>query len=87
MRVNMTINDELLARVDSYAKANYMTRSSVVGFACNQFLIANEMQSLLVEMKRAMQKIAESGSVDEEQQRKIDEFYTACNVLCKGGTD
>lgn len=33
MRVNMTLNDELLARIDNYSKSNYMIRSSVVSFA------------------------------------------------------
>ena len=54
MRVNMTLNDELLERIDNYAKSNYMSRSSVVSFACNQFLMANELQSLMVDMKRVL---------------------------------
>ena len=55
MRVTMTLNDDLLKRIETYAKANYMNRSSVVSFACNQFLMANELQSLMVDVKRAMQ--------------------------------
>lgn len=85
MRVNMTLNDELLKRLDTYAKANYMNRSSVVSFACNQFLMANELQSLLVDMKRAMQKIADCGTVPEEQMKELEKFEMLCDMMTKHG--
>jgi len=81
MRVNMTLNDELLSRIDTYAKLNYMNRSSVVSFACNQYLLQMEMQSLLVDMKRAMQKIAETGTVTEEQLKQLEKVDMICEMF------
>lgn len=85
MRVTMTLNDELLKRLDTYAKANYMNRSSVVSFACNQFLMANELQSLMVDVKRAMQKIADCGTVSEEQMKEFEKFEMLCDIITKQG--
>lgn len=85
MRVNMTLNDELLKRLDTYAKANYMNRSSLVSFACNQFLMANELQSLMVDMKRAMQKIADCGTISDEQIKELEKFQMLCDMVTKQG--
>ncbi len=83
MRVNMTLNDDLLKRIDSYAKSNYMKRSSVVSFACNQFLMANEMQSLLVDMKRALQAIAANSTITDEQMKELEKFNILCDLMSK----
>ena len=85
MRVTMTLNDDLLKRIETYAKANYMNRSSVVSFACNQFLMANELQSLMVDVKRAMQKIADCGTVPEEQIKEMEKFKMLCDMITKQG--
>lgn len=83
MRVNMTLNDELLDRIDNYAKSNYMSRSSVVSFACNQFLVANELRSLLVDMKRALQTIANNESITDEQLKELEKFDNLCELMTK----
>ena len=83
MRVNMTLNNELLERIDNYAKSNYMNRSSVVSFACNQFLISNELQSLLVDMKRALQTIANKETITDEQLKELEKFENICDLITK----
>lgn len=83
MRVNMTLNNELLERIDNYAKSNYMNRSSVVSFACNQFLISNELQSLLVDMKRALQTIANKDTITDEQLKELEKFENICDLMTK----
>lgn len=52
MRVNFNVPDELVARLDAYAKENYSSRSSVMCQACDQFLTAKEMQKMFGEMSR-----------------------------------
>lgn len=83
MRINMTLADELLQRIDNYANSNYMSRSSVVAFACNQFLMAHELQSLLVDMKRCMQKIADTGCCSEEQLAELERYQSLFDIVTK----
>lgn len=87
MRVNMTLNDELLERIDNYAKLNYMNRSSVVSFACNQFLMANELQSLMVDMKRALQTIANNETITDEQLKELEKFENLCDLMTKNSPE
>ena len=83
MRVNMNLNDELLERIDNYAKLNYMNRSSVVSFACNQFLMANEMQSLIIDMKRALQVIANNENISAEDLKELEKYENLCDLFIK----
>lgn len=87
MRINMTLNDELLKRIDNYAKSNYMSRSSVVSFACNQFLMANELQSLMIDMKRALQTIANKETITDEQLKELEKFENLCDLITKNQTE
>lgn len=80
-RVNMNFPDELLERVDAFAKKNYMNRTAVILFCCNQFLQANEMQSLFLDMRKAMQRIAETGTVDTATQAELEKFSMMCEVF------
>lgn len=70
----MNVNDDLLRRVDSYAKANYQTRTGVFCFAVSQFLLSQQLPSLMVSMEQAMKKISETGTLDAETQNTLDMF-------------
>jgi len=83
LRINFNVPDELIKRLDDYAKKNYTSRSSVMCQACDQFLMAKEMQMLFSDMRKAMQRIAETQTIDEEAQKNFDEF----ELLCKSFLD
>ena len=38
MKVNVTLDDELMQRVDNYADRNYMSRSGLISIAVTQYL-------------------------------------------------
>ena len=82
LRVNFNIPDELINRLDDYAKKNYTSRSSVMCQACDQFLTAKEMQMFFSDMRKAIQKISETQTVDEETQKKFDEFEALYKAFC-----
>lgn len=81
MKVQMSINDELLAKIDSYTKANYMTRSGFVSMACAQYLLAHEMQATLRELALCMREIADKGAVDKEQLDRLEDIERTLKVL------
>ena len=52
-KVQISIDDGLLARIDDYADSNYMSRSGLITFATNQFLSTAQMVmniSILMDM-------------------------------------
>lgn len=81
MKVQMSLNEDLVARADKYAKANYMTRSALVTTALKQFLLASELSSVLTEMSVCMRKIADTGSIDESTKKDIEELELLAKML------
>lgn len=85
MRVNMNIPEELLHRLDDYAKDNYQSRSSVMCQACDQFLSAKEMQKMFGELNKLLcvmsDRIKDEGEVDEETFKKMDELLSLTRMI------
>lgn len=81
MKITMNINDDLLSRVDNYARANYLTRTSVFSMAVSQFLLSQELPTMMANLNNAMLKIAETGEITEEQQKAIDMMDALCTAL------
>lgn len=81
MKVQISLDDALMSRIDSYADSNYMSRSGLISLACTQFLNSADMIRAVCEMSLAMQKIADKGEVDEETQKKLDDFQRLSSML------
>ena len=81
MRVNFNVPDELIARLDEYAKENYISRSAVMCQACDNFLMAKQAKQLFAQMTQTMKVIAEKGEIDEETQKQLDEFERVASLF------
>lgn len=81
MKVNITLNDELLSRIDNYADANYMSRSGLMSLACTQFLNQAEVMMLVKDMSLAMRKIADNGNIDDESMRQLEDIERLCKLI------
>lgn len=84
MKITMNVNDDLLERVDRYARQNYLTRTSVFSFAVSQFLIAQELPSMMSNLNNAAIKIAETGTITEEQQKALNDMQVFVDALSAG---
>lgn len=80
-RVNMNINDDLLQRIDTYADKNYMTRSAVMCFAVNQFLVAQDTKEFYQTMLQLMKEFAMRGDLNEEQKKILSQVESACSLF------
>lgn len=81
MKVTITMDDKLMARVDSYADENYMSRSGLISFATTQFLNSADVTRAVKDMAFSMRKIADSGNVDSETLKSLKEFETLAKML------
>ena len=81
MKINITMNDELLERLDKHAKEQFTTRSGLISLACTQYLTQLEMANLIRTMSAAMKKIAETGTIDEEAKQQIEDFERIRKLL------
>lgn len=81
MKVNVTLDDKLMERIDVYANENYMSRSGLISFACTQFLNQNDAIRSIKEMGYLMKKIADNGSVDEETMKQLEDIERVCSFI------
>lgn len=84
MKVNITLDDDLMKRLDDYADRNYMSRSGLVSLAVTQYLNANEMVLAVRDMSLCMRKIADTGTVDRETMEQLEDFERFAKVLSGG---
>lgn len=78
MKVQITLDDELMKRVDAYADENYMSRSGLLSIAVTQYLNTKEMIGAITRMGVAMEKIADKGEIDEQTQKELEDFQRMC---------
>lgn len=81
MKVGLSIDDELMKRIDDYADDHYMSRSAFVAQACSQALNAYEVQCSINSMAVSMRKIADMGSVDDETLKELENFERLVQLL------
>ncbi len=81
MKVTMSLDDELMKRIDDYAKKNYTSRSGLVTIATTQFLNANELQEVIKGMALSFAKIADNGSFSEEDRKQMEDYERICKLL------
>lgn len=81
MKVNVTLDDELMKRVDDYADRNYMSRSGLLSIAVTQYLNTNEMILAISDMALSMRKIAETGKVDHETLEQLEDFERLVKMM------
>lgn len=81
MKVGITLDDNLLARIDSYADENYMSRSGLLSLAVTQFLNAADMAKAVKDLSLAMRKIADTGKLDHETVEQLEDFERLAHYM------
>ena len=81
MKVTITLDDELMHKIDSYADENYTSRSGYIAAAVNQYIIQHEVVMALKGLSVAMNKIADTGKVDEKTKSELEDFERIANLM------
>jgi metal-responsive CopG/Arc/MetJ family transcriptional regulator len=84
MKVNITLDDDLMKRIDDYADRNYMSRSGLMSLAATQYLNTNEMTLAIKDMAVSMRKIADTGKIDHETMEQLEDFERLAQMLTTG---
>lgn len=81
MKINVSLDDELVKRIETYADNNYMSRSGFISLACNQYLATADVVSAVKSLSLCMQKIADSGKVDSETLEQLEDYKRLADML------
>lgn len=85
IKVQITMDEELLARLDSWADDSYQTRSGLITVAVSQYLNQVEGIKAVKGVALSLRKIADSGAVTEEQMKELEDWGRALDVLTGKG--
>lgn len=80
-KINISIDDNLLERLDKVADNNYMSRSGLISMACAQYINSSEVIVAIKDMALCMRKIADEGTVDHETMEQLEDFERVCKIL------
>lgn len=83
MKLNISLNDELASRIDTYADANYLTRSGLISIAVTQYLNQHEAIAALKGVALSVRKIADNNTVSAEDLEQIKDFERLAEMLTK----
>lgn len=81
MKINISLDDELVKRIEDYADRNYMSRSGCISFACTQFLNQADAVRAVKDLSVSMRKIADTGKIDKETLGQLEDFERIANML------
>lgn len=80
-KVNVTLDENLVERMDNYADDNYLSRSGLMSLALTQYLNQNDIVRAVNEISLAMRKIADNKELSEEEVRNLKDFETLAKML------
>lgn len=84
MKLTISLDEDLVRRLDDEADSCYLSRSSVITLACTQYLDQKLALNALIDVSIAMNKIAESGTIDDDSKKKLADFEKLVMVMTGG---
>lgn len=80
-KVQISIAEDLLKRIDTYAKSNYMSRSGFISMATTQQLNNFEIMRVINEIVFLLRKISENGKISKEQSKQLEDIELVMKML------
>lgn len=80
-KINISIDDELLEKIDTLADENYTSRSGFISMGMNEFVKQKEVLHAIKSMSASMAKIAKTGTIDDETLKELETFQTLCGIM------
>lgn len=81
MKINISLDEELVKRIEAYSDANYMSRSGFISLACTQYLAQADVVTAIKTLTLALQKIADTGAVDHDTMEQLEDFQRLAKLL------
>lgn len=82
-KVQISIDDNLLARIDKCADDNYTSRSGFISLGMAEYLNTKEVIGLVKDMAFAVRKIADNNVVDDDTLKQLEDFERICKILTR----
>lgn len=81
VKLQITMDEDLLADVDDYCDKNYMNRSWLITQAVNQVINQQKVIDALCDISIAIKKVSDTGVLDEETEKQLADFETVVKMF------
>ncbi len=81
VKVQITLEEELLDQVDNYCDKNYMNRSWLISQALVKVLNEQKVIDSLADISVSIKTVTESGELDDETRREFEKFEALCKMF------
>lgn len=81
VKVQITMDESLLSRLDDFVDRNFSTRSGAIALACTQMLLSDDIRVSIRTIANAMKRIAESNEIDEQSKEDFKQFELLAKAL------
>ena len=83
VKVQITLEDELLSMVDDYCDKNFMNRSWLISQSLIQVLNQQKLIDSLSNLSIAMKNCSLNGEIDEDTKNEMKNFEVLCSMLMR----
>jgi len=80
-KVQISLDDELLEKIDKHADSMYMSRSGFISYACSQVIMSSQAIIAINDVALSLRKISDEGSVSEEDAKKLEDFERIVKMM------
>ena len=80
-KMQLSVDDSLLVKIDKYCEKMYMSRSGFVSYACAQVINSQELIIAITDVTLALKKISESNEITQDDADKLADFERIVKML------
>ena len=81
VKINITIDENLLNDVDDYCDKNYLNRSALISTSLIQVINQQKIIDSLRDASIAIKKASEVGHIDDETRKTLEEFQALSRLM------
>ena len=81
VKINITLDENLLNDVDDYCDENYMSRSALISMSLVQVINQQKIIDSLRDASIAIKKASEVGHIDEETRKTLEDFQALSRLM------
>lgn len=83
VKIQITLEQDLLDRIEAYADRNGLTRSSMLAYAATQLMRQDEALASMATVAASMRRIADSGEISDDDKKQLEQFEAVASLLTR----
>ena len=82
-KFTISMDEKLEKELSKFAKENYITKSGLISIAVKEYMLQKETVFALKKLSLAMERIAESNTIDNQTKKELEGFCAFANLIYK----